>query len=101
MFMTERIMEEVCYGAAMQALRQRGVRQERADAWQAALLVQSLRPELHGHTCPRQAAGHESGCRAELCQWPVREAYGQSRPLYATKSLFECACRRDPYLISQ
>src|SRR5918912_1618410 len=76
--MTERIAKEVCYGASMQALRQRGVRQERADARQAALPVQSLRPELHGHTCPRQAAGHEGRCRPALCQQPVHEPHGQA-----------------------
>src|SRR5919202_933569 len=76
--MTERIMEEVCYGAAMQALRQRGVRQERADARQAALPVQSLRPVLHGYTCPRQAAGHEGGRRPALCQRPLHEPHGQA-----------------------
>jgi hypothetical protein len=47
--MTERIMEEAGHGAPVQALRQRGVRQEWADAQQAALLVQKLRPDLHGH----------------------------------------------------
>src|SRR5918912_3568666 len=71
--MTERIAKEVCYGAAMQALRQRGASQERADARQAALPVQSLRPELHGHAGPRQAAGHEGGRRPALRQRPLHE----------------------------
>jgi len=45
--MTERIMEEVGHGAALQAVRERRVGQERVDARPAALLVQELRPELH------------------------------------------------------
>src|SRR5919205_13713 len=76
--MAERTMEEVGYGASVQALRQRGAGQEWADARQAALPVQSLRPELHGHARPWQAAGHESGCRAALRQWPLHEPHGQA-----------------------
>jgi transposase len=40
---------EIGCGTSMQALRERRARQERADAHQAALLVQGLRPELYRH----------------------------------------------------
>ena len=36
----------------MQALRERGAREERADAGTAALLVQGVWPELHQHARP-------------------------------------------------
>src|SRR4051794_39109931 len=42
-----RIAREIGRGTSMQALRERRACQERADAHQAALPVQSLRPELH------------------------------------------------------
>src|ERR671912_2836352 len=77
-FVTERIMEEVGHGAVLQALRKRGAGQERADARQAALLVQGLRPELHRYPRTRQAAGPEGCCRAALCQWPIDEPHGQA-----------------------
>src|SRR5215213_11950210 len=74
-FWLMRIAREIGCGTAMQALRERRARQERADAHQAALLVQSLRPELHRHTHPRQAAGPEGGGRAALCQWSLDEPH--------------------------
>src|SRR5688572_33456254 len=43
---------EVGDGAALQALREREARQERADARQAALFMQELRAELHRHPAP-------------------------------------------------
>src|SRR5215212_10002704 len=70
-----RIGREIGRGTSVQALRERRACQERADAQQAALPVQSLRPELHRHTRPRQAAGPEGGGRAALCQWPVDEPH--------------------------
>src|SRR3982750_2127054 len=77
-FMTERIMEVVCRGAALQAVWKRSACEERADAHQAALPVQSLRAELHRHTRPRQAAGPEGCCGAALCQWSVDEPHHQA-----------------------
>src|SRR3954452_10393009 len=50
---------EVGHETTVQALRERGADQERADALQTALSVQCLRPELHRHARPRQAAGPE------------------------------------------
>src|SRR3954467_13619411 len=73
-----RIAREIGRGTSMQALRERKACQERADAQQAALPVQSLRPELHGHTRPGQAAGPEGGGRAALCQWSVDEPHRQA-----------------------
>src|SRR3954471_18847975 len=69
------IVREAGYGAVLYALRQRRAREERADAHQAALLVQSLRPELHQHACPRQTAGPESGSCAALHQRLVHEPH--------------------------
>src|SRR4051795_5084230 len=51
---------------------------ERADAHQAALPVQSLRPELHRHAPTRQAAGPEGSGRAALCQRPLDEPHRQA-----------------------
>ena len=45
-------MQESGHGASMQALRERGAREERADAGTAALLVQGVWPELHQHARP-------------------------------------------------
>src|SRR5215210_4225261 len=73
-----RIVREVGHGAALQALWERGARQERADAGPAALLVQGMRAELHRHAPTRQAAGPESGCRAAVCQWSVHEPHRQA-----------------------
>src|SRR5215217_7999332 len=77
-FWLMRIGREIGRGTSVQALRERRACQERADAQQAALPVQSLRPELHQHTCPRQAAGPEGGGRAALCQWSVHEPHRQA-----------------------
>src|SRR3954452_12797920 len=73
-----RIAMEVGRGTSVQALRERRARQERADAQQAALSVQSLRPELHRHAPTRQAAGPEGGGRAAVCQRPVHEPHRQA-----------------------
>src|SRR3954462_2210155 len=51
-FWLMRIAREIGRGTSVQALRERRACQERADAQQAALPVQSLRPELHRHTPP-------------------------------------------------
>ena len=45
-------MQESGHGASMQALRERGAREERADAGTAALLVQGVWPDLHQHARP-------------------------------------------------
>src|SRR5215212_9758455 len=70
-----RIIKEVGHGAALQAVRERRARQERADAQQAALFVQGVRPELHRHAAKGQTAGPEGGCGAALCQRPVDEPH--------------------------
>src|SRR3954471_5804498 len=50
----------------LQALRERVVRQERHGARPPALPLQGVRPQLHGHAAPRQAAGDE-GAAVLLC----------------------------------
>src|SRR3954467_10157575 len=70
-FWLMRIGREIGRGTSVQALRERRACQERADAGSATLLVQGLRPELHRHASPGQAAGPEGGGRAALCQWSV------------------------------
>src|SRR5215207_3300675 len=80
----ERIVREVGHGASMQALWERAPGQERADARQAALLVQGVRAQLHRHARTRQAAGSEGSCRAAGCQWSVDEPHRQAaRGLHA------------------
>src|SRR5215218_4826236 len=74
-FWLMRIAREIGRGTSVQALRERRAGQERADAQQAALTVQSLRPELHGHTPTRQTAGPEGGGRAALCERSVDEPH--------------------------
>src|SRR4051794_1709470 len=69
---------EIGRGTSMQALRGRTACQERADAHQAALPVQSLRPELHRHAAPGQAAGSEGSGRAALCQRLIHEPHRQA-----------------------
>src|SRR3954466_223894 len=73
-----RIAGEIGCGTSMQALRERRVCQEWADAHQAALLVQGLRPELHRHASPGQAAGPEGGCGPALRQRLVHEPHRQA-----------------------
>lgn len=70
-FMVPRIIEGEGHGAALQALRERGARQERLDARQAALPVQEPRPERHRHPAARQAFSDEGDSRAALCQRAV------------------------------
>src|SRR5215204_6724581 len=73
-----RIGREIGRGTSVQALRERTACQERADAHQAALPVQSLRLELHRHTPTGQAAGPEGSGRAALCERPVDEPHRQA-----------------------
>src|SRR3954466_10129571 len=77
-FWLMRIAREIGCGTSVQALRERRACQERADAHQAALPVQSLRPELHRHASPGQAAGPEGGGRAALCQRLIHEPHRQA-----------------------
>src|SRR5215204_254757 len=79
-----RIGREIGRGTSVQALRERTACQERADAQQAALLVQSLRPELHRHAPTRQTAGPEGGSRAAVCQRLIHEPHRQAAPCLRT-----------------
>src|SRR3954451_14271340 len=73
-----RIAREIGRGTSVQALRERTACQERAAAQPAALLVQRLRPELHRHASPGQAAGPEGGCGPALRQRLVDEPHRQA-----------------------
>src|SRR5215211_3984416 len=70
-----RSAREIGRGTSVQALRERRACQERADALQAALPVQRLRPELHRHAPTRQTAGPEGGSRAALRQRSLDEPH--------------------------
>src|ERR687884_243781 len=65
-------------GAAVQALRQRGARQERPDAGQAALPLQGVRAQLHRHPAARDAAPDQGHRRPALPQRPVDEPHRQA-----------------------
>src|SRR4051812_49066216 len=71
-------------GSAVQAMRQRGARQERPDAGQAALPLQGVRAELHRHPAPGDAApdqGHGGAPRPERAvDEPHRQAAGRLHP---------------------
>src|SRR3712207_2131828 len=73
-----RAVRETGYGASVQALREREAGQERTDARSAALLVQGVRSELHGHARPRQAARPEGCRRAAVCQRSLDEPHRQA-----------------------
>src|SRR3954451_1025690 len=60
------VEEERRERAGLQALRERVVRQERHGARPPALPLQGVRPQLHGHAAPRQAAGDEGAGGAAL-----------------------------------
>src|SRR4051812_6290572 len=72
-FWLMRIAREIGCGTSVQAVWERTACQEWADAHQAALFVQGLRPELHRHAPTRQTAGPEGGSRAALCQRSLHE----------------------------
>src|SRR5215213_8619009 len=67
--------EEIGHGASVQALWERGAREEWADARSATLLVQGVRSELHGHAPTGQTTGPESGCCSAVCERPVDEPH--------------------------
>src|SRR3954471_24170888 len=60
------VEEERREWAGLQALRERVVRQERHGARAPALPLQGVRPQLHGHAAPRQAACDEGAGGAAL-----------------------------------
>src|SRR3954462_5055954 len=71
-------------GAAVQGARERGARQERPDAGQAALPLQGLRAELHRHPAARHAAAGRGHRRPAVPERPVdeprRQAAGRLHP---------------------
>src|SRR4051795_551508 len=60
------VVEERRERAGLQALRERVVRQERHGARSPAVPLQGVRPQLHGHAAPRQAARDEGAGGAAL-----------------------------------
>src|SRR3954471_16535514 len=65
-------------GAAVQGVRERGARQERVHARQAALPVQGLRAELHRHAAPWHAAAGQGGGGAAVPERAVDEPHRQA-----------------------
>src|SRR3954464_14998903 len=65
-------------GVAVQGVRERGARQERVHARQAALLVQGLRAELHRHAAPWRAAAGQGGGGAAVPERAVDEPHRQA-----------------------
>src|SRR3954471_21962852 len=62
-------------GAAVQGVRERGARQERVHARQAALPVQGLRAELHRHAAPWHAAAGQGRGGAAVPERAVDEPH--------------------------
>src|SRR3954452_23144303 len=65
-------------GAAVQGVRERGARQERPDAGQAALPLQGLRAELHRHAAPWHAAAGQGRGVAAVPERAVDEPHRQA-----------------------
>src|SRR4051812_48238844 len=65
-------------GVAVQAVRQRGARQERLHEGPAALSVQGLRAELHRHPAARHAAPDQGHGGAALPERPLDETHRQA-----------------------
>src|SRR4051812_13751851 len=75
-------------------MRERGARQERVHARQAALLVQGLRAELHRHAAARHAAAGQGRGGAALPERPVDEPHRQAaRGLDAQRAGLDRALR--------
>ena len=71
-------LEGVSDGAAVQGVRERGARQERPDARQAALPLQGVRAQLHRHAAARHAAGGQGRRGAALRERAVDEPHRQA-----------------------
>src|SRR4051794_37890662 len=65
-------------GAAVQGMRERGARQERVHARQAALPLQGVRAELHRHAAARHAAAGQGRGGAALPERAVDEPHRQA-----------------------
>src|SRR4051795_834097 len=65
-------------GVAVQGVRERGARQERVHARQAALPLQGLRAELHRHAAARHAAAGQGRGGAAVPERPVDEPHRQA-----------------------
>src|SRR3954453_10161275 len=65
-------------GVAVQGVRERGARQERLHARQAALPLQSVRAELHRHAAPWHAAAGQGRGVAAVPERAVDEPHRQA-----------------------
>src|SRR3954471_18711914 len=82
-------------GAAAQGVRERGARQERVHARQAALPLQGLRAELHRHAAARHAAAGQGGGGAAVPERAVDEPHRQAaRRVDAQRPGLDRALRR-------
>src|SRR3954471_13427224 len=82
-------------GAAVQGVRERGARQERVRARQAALPLQGLRAELHRHAAARHAAAGQGGGGAAVPERAVDEPHRQAaRRVDAQRPGLDRALRR-------
>src|SRR3954452_16135570 len=76
-------------------MRERGARQERVHARQAALLVQGLRAELHRHAAPWHAAAGQGRGGAAVPERAVDEPHRQAaRRVDAQRAGLDRALRR-------
>src|SRR4051812_26857001 len=76
-------------------MRERGARQERVHARQAALLVQGLRAELHRHAAPWHAAAGQGRGGAAVPERAVDEPHPQAAPRgHAQRAGLDRALRR-------
>src|SRR3954465_11106679 len=82
-------------GVAVQAVRQRGARQERLHEGAAALPLQGLRAELHRHPAARDAAAGQGHGGAALPERPLDEPHRQAaRGLDAQRDDLDRAVRQ-------
>src|SRR6059058_807683 len=82
-------------GVAVQGVRERGARQERVHARQAALPLQGLRAELHRHAAPWHAAAGQGRGGAAVPERAVDEPHRQAaRRVDAQRAGLDRALRR-------
>src|SRR4051794_28284474 len=82
-------------GAAVEGVRERGARQERVHARQAALPLQGLRAELHRHAAARHAAAGQGGGGAAVPERAADEPHRQAaRRVDAQRPGLDRALRR-------
>src|SRR3954469_14780757 len=82
-------------GVAVQGVRERGARQERLHARQAALPLQGMRAELHRHAAARDAAAGQGHRRPAVPERAVDESHRQAAGrVHAQRDDLDRAVRR-------